>query len=79
MLTKQGKNEGKFEREEAEIENGRGKSVKMSRGPPLFFACYFLKPLKCVWGLPKWTMFTGKNLILRIWSCGKKYYSMWIE
>ena len=53
--------EGKFEREE----------VKISRGPFFFFffffffACHFFKPLKFVWGLPKWAVFTGKKHISR--------------
>ena len=64
------------------IENGRGKGMKMSRGLFLFwffcfcfcffvfcfFACHFLKPLKFVWGLPKWTILPGKI----IFHTGKK-------
>ena len=33
-----------------------------------FIFCHFLKPLKFVWGLPKWTIFTGKKHI----SCQEK-------
>ena len=33
------------------IETGRGKGMKMSRGP--FFPLSFLKLLNFVWGLPK--------------------------
>ena len=43
-----------------------GEIMKMIRG--LFFACHFLKPLKLVSGLPKWTIFTGKKHI----SCREK-------
>ena len=32
-----------------------------------FFACHFLKPLKFVWGLPKWTIFLGK-IIFHAWK-----------
>ena len=42
------------------MEDGRGKGMKMSRGPH-FFACHFLKPLKFFWGVPKWKFLTVKK------------------
>ena len=62
------------------IENGREKSMKMSRGLWFFFFffflcfCHFLKPLKFVWGLPKWTIFTRKKHI----SCQEKIGKKWL-
>ena len=43
------------------------KVSKMNRGLFFFFflARHFLKPLKFVWCLPKWTIFIGKNHITR--------------
>ena len=62
-------NEGKFEREEVENLNWKGKRYENEHRTFFFFfffslfPCHFLKPLKFVWGLPKWTIFTVKNHI----------------
>ena len=47
----------------------------MSRGPLFFLFCFFadhfLKPLKFVWGLPKWKLLLGKKSILHQEKSGK--------
>ena len=50
------------------IENGmkmEGEKYEEEHRTFFFFACHFLKPLKFVWGLPKWTIFTRKKHISR--------------
>ena len=63
-----GGKEGKFEWEEVENLKLKGESMKMSRGHFFFFFFFlpfhFLKPLKFVWGQPKWKFFTKKKHIL---------------
>ena len=69
---KKGQWRGKFEREEVENFYGRGKDMKMSRGPLfLFFFCHFLKQPKFVWGPTKTDNFTGKNHISQREKIGK--------
>ena len=54
---RQGKREN-GEENEGKIEENlklKGERYEMSRGLSFFFfACHFLKPLKFVWGVPKW-------------------------
>ena len=71
------------------IENGRGEGMKMSRMSRVLclfvclcvclffciFAGHFLKPLQFVWGLPKWTIFTGKNHISHWEKIRKTYFA----
>ena len=61
----------KIEMEEVEMKNGRGKILKMTIGLFFFFACHFLKPLKFIWGLPEWAIFTRKRHISRQEKLGK--------
>ena len=73
------KKKGKMEKKRRKIVKGRweiknergGRSMKMSRGLFFFFALHFLKPLKFVWGVPKWKISTGKKHI----SCREKHIS----
>ena len=57
--------------------------MKMSRGfffvvvVCLFVCFHFLKPLKFVWGLPKWTIFTGKSIFHPGKKLGKVTLSPW--
>ena len=39
----------------------KGKGMKVSRVFFFFFSCHFLKPLKFVWGVPKWKFLQGKK------------------
>ena len=74
---KWGGKEIKVERQEVENWKWKGKGMKMSRGPFIFFfffTFHFLKPLNFLGGLPKWTIFTGKNHI----SCWEKNRENWL-
>ena len=57
---KNGKVENKIVKgEEENLQWKEGGKYEMNREPFFFFACHFLKPLKFVWGVPKWK-FKGK-------------------
>ena len=58
-----------------EWKNGRGKVWRRAEDFFFFFACHFLKPLKFVWGLPKWTIFTKKKHISRREKFGKSDFA----
>ena len=62
---------GKWRGKERKIWKGRGEKLKMEGKKVWKFACHFLKPLKFVWGLPKWTIFNRKNHISRWEKIGK--------
>ena len=74
-----GKN-GKWGRKEGKIWKGRGGKLKMVGEKVwkwaedlffFFFALRFLKPLKFVWGLPKWTILPGKIIFHAAKNLGK--------
>ena len=72
---KMGRKEGKFERKEVKIWKWKGKRYENEQRTFFFFPPHFLKSPKFVWGLPEWTIFTGKNHISRRQKIGKTEFA----